>query len=306
MGKISDCFKNIRWWHLFSLVIILWIAAIFLIPMQYPKLEESGQFGDMFGAVNALFAGLAFAGVIWAIILQKEELELQRQELKETRDEIRGQKEQLRAQDQTLQKQNFESSFFQLLDLHSEIVSSMVIGQKKEYSGRMCFDFMLKRLKEEYDNPARAFTDFYDLRSPNQIEKTINQISPKVKRELNQIYEKFFSEHQAHVGHYFRHLYNAVTFVDEHDFFDNFCADKAFEKKKFYINLIRAQLSSNELGLLFYNCLSERGSKFKPLVETYSLLKDMDSKTIITENKNLHRLLYTESSYGKSDQKENQ
>lgn len=40
-----------------------------------------GQFGDMFGAVNALFSGLAFAGVIIAVILQKRELALQRREL---------------------------------------------------------------------------------------------------------------------------------------------------------------------------------------------------------------------------------
>lgn len=40
-----------------------------------------GQFGDMFGAVNALFSGFAFAGVIIAVILQRNELALQRREL---------------------------------------------------------------------------------------------------------------------------------------------------------------------------------------------------------------------------------
>lgn len=42
----------------------------------------------MFGAVNTLFSGLAFAGVIYAIFLQSEELALQRNELKLTRDEL--------------------------------------------------------------------------------------------------------------------------------------------------------------------------------------------------------------------------
>ena len=43
--------------------------------------EKQGQFGDQFGAVNALFSGLAFAGLIFTIILQKKELALQREEL---------------------------------------------------------------------------------------------------------------------------------------------------------------------------------------------------------------------------------
>lgn len=47
-----------------------------------------GQFVDMFGALNALFSGLAFAGIIFTIRQQKEELELQREELKMTREEL--------------------------------------------------------------------------------------------------------------------------------------------------------------------------------------------------------------------------
>lgn len=47
-----------------------------------------GQFGDKFGAVNSLFSGLAFAGIIFTIFLQKRELTLQRQELKDTREEL--------------------------------------------------------------------------------------------------------------------------------------------------------------------------------------------------------------------------
>ena len=58
----------------------------------------------MFGAVNALFSGLAFAGLIIAILLQRQELQLQREELAETRKEIRrsaeAQEQLVRAQQQ--------------------------------------------------------------------------------------------------------------------------------------------------------------------------------------------------------------
>ena len=130
MSKTSDDSGKVSWWWpylFFGVVIVLWILAIIVLPLCFPNIEKRGQFGDSFGVVNALFSGLALAGVIYAIILQKNELELQREELKETRKEIRGQKEQLEAQNQTLQKQNFESSFFQLLGLHNDIVNSMEV-----------------------------------------------------------------------------------------------------------------------------------------------------------------------------------
>ena len=38
----------------------------------------------MFGAINALFSGLAFAGIIYSIRQQNEDLEIQREVLKLT------------------------------------------------------------------------------------------------------------------------------------------------------------------------------------------------------------------------------
>jgi hypothetical protein len=72
----------------FVTVFVLWVITPFVIKGLYPSLADRGQFGDLFGAINALFSGLAFAGVIIAILLQRRELELQRQELAATRAEL--------------------------------------------------------------------------------------------------------------------------------------------------------------------------------------------------------------------------
>ena len=42
----------------------------------------------MFGGMNALFSAFAFAGVIYTILLQRDELHLQRIELRDTRREL--------------------------------------------------------------------------------------------------------------------------------------------------------------------------------------------------------------------------
>lgn len=62
-------------------VILGWMLGA-LPALFLAKPDNAGQFGDMFGAVNALFSGLAFAGVVYAIFLQQQSIEAQRQDTK--------------------------------------------------------------------------------------------------------------------------------------------------------------------------------------------------------------------------------
>jgi hypothetical protein len=64
------------------------VAAGLAMVVLIPESDKRGQFGDMFGVVNALFSGFAFAGVIYAVLLQREDLKLQREELTLTRKEL--------------------------------------------------------------------------------------------------------------------------------------------------------------------------------------------------------------------------
>lgn len=71
-----------------AFVFIVWLTNWIALIYVGGSAVERGQFGDMFGATNALFSGLALAGIIVAILLQKDELELQRKELRDTRKEM--------------------------------------------------------------------------------------------------------------------------------------------------------------------------------------------------------------------------
>jgi hypothetical protein len=82
-----------------------WIAVPFVVFHEFSDWQKSGQFGDTFGAANALFTGLAFAFLIVSVRLQSNELALQRKELQLQREEMRASREALSAQAdaQTLQ-----------------------------------------------------------------------------------------------------------------------------------------------------------------------------------------------------------
>jgi hypothetical protein len=73
---------------LIVLVTIAWLVFGFVPFLFLPRPMSLGDFGDSFGFVNALFSGLALAGVIYAIILQRRELALQREDLALTRREL--------------------------------------------------------------------------------------------------------------------------------------------------------------------------------------------------------------------------
>lgn len=71
------------------LVLVIWVLSTVLILFGLDNWSDRGTFGDLFGAVNALFSGLAFAGLIYTIVLQKQDLALQRDEIALNRAELK-------------------------------------------------------------------------------------------------------------------------------------------------------------------------------------------------------------------------
>jgi hypothetical protein len=111
-----------------SISVLVVVLGAWLFNWWYlDNLEEStrGTFGDMFGAVNALFSGLAFGGIIITILLQRKELALQREELKQNRYELQRTADAQTAQNNTLLNQQYQTTFFNLLSGHNELISNL-------------------------------------------------------------------------------------------------------------------------------------------------------------------------------------
>lgn len=195
-----------------------------------------GQFGDYVGGVlNPTFSFLALLALLATLGLQVRELRISTRELHNSA-------RALVAQNETLRTQTFEATFFHILRLHNEIVAAHEIP-KRSLKGRACYKYYFDELLGRLLN-----------------EDAMNHPEAAVVH-----YENFYSEHQHALGHYFRLLYNLVKLIKRTEGLD----------RQFYCNLIRAQMSSDELSLLFYNCLSSLGNeKFKPLIEEFALLKN--------------------------------
>ena len=68
--------------------LLVQLAITSVIYLSFDDWSTRGTFGDMFGAANALFSSIAFVGILFAILLQRQELTLQRKELSLTREEL--------------------------------------------------------------------------------------------------------------------------------------------------------------------------------------------------------------------------
>ena len=242
--------------------------------------EKQGQFGDQFGAVNALFSGLAFAGLIFTIILQKKELALQREELTETREELKGQKIQMTEQNKTLKIQRFENTFFKMMELQQQIVNDLSATiYVKEWIEEDAPDPTMSRIRKqvshEYNYHGRNLFLHAFIQAEHDIETTVkgNFVSVSGMRSVLQAkglaeYDEYHTA--SYFDHYFRHFYRILKYVKQNEDW------LSFDEQYKYTSMLRGTLSRYELVWLFYNGLTDNGyEKLKPLMEDYSILKSL-------------------------------
>ncbi|MBS4721141.1 putative phage abortive infection protein [Aeromonas caviae] len=254
--------KQKKWVALAALVIVgMWFFYPYYVNEQLSLIEpkpvgDANSFGDLYGALNTLFSGFAFLGVIVSILIQSEELN-------DTRREIAKQTEQFSSQTDAMYKQSFENTFFQLLGLNNEIVKSAAV--KRVVNDRYG---NIIRLEGEGRDTFREYREYFSI-----FLKRLDYMP------VGKTYEMFHNEIDDVLGYYFRSVYQALKLIDR-ALLDNV-------QKKEYANMLRAQLSKHELELLFYNCLSKLGNvKFKPLLEKYEFFEHL-SPLVYINNKYL-------------------
>lgn len=244
------------------------IFTIFILAFLKPDVR--GTFGDMFGAVYALFSGLAFTGLIVTLIMQHEELGLQRKELAQANDELAAQREEFAEQTKTMKIQRFENTLFNMFSLQQNIVDGLDYIPKDgadhtpESKGRYVFDIFHNTIitRFQYGQEGNVF----GIKSLIQEKNDINEY--RRVREIS-IFDS-----------YFRYLYRILKYIDESPLIDD-------TERYDYTCIVSAQLSDHELLLLFYNALTvdDNGEfKFKRLIERFAIFNNIRVKILAREH----------------------
>ena len=96
------------WFISICIIVVLVVAGFGAASWCYfGKPCNAAAFGDMFGAINALFSALAFAGVVYAMLQQQQALLYQFQEMEDTRKAMQ-QAAKAHSKNAEIQKRNLE------------------------------------------------------------------------------------------------------------------------------------------------------------------------------------------------------
>lgn len=193
-------------------------------------IEKLGTFGDFFGGItNPIIGTVGFIAITITISMQ----------IKQNKETI---------------KQNFESSFFNLLNMQNSIIENLV------------FDKATARA---------SFSKFLIVNKSTLFPNDIYNFKTVVKKSKARI---FYTQHNSTnndvFGHYFRNMYRILKMI--HD------AKYSEEEKRRHARTLRAQLSMDELTVLFLNCLPgvcDKG-EFCNLLIDYQILEHLSIKRL--------------------------
>ena len=158
-------------------ILLVWHPFLRLLVHIFPffpfnGIEKLGQYGDSFGALTAICTAAAFLVLCLTLIAQKEELKLQREELKLQRKEMEKSRETFDGQRKVMALQLFETTLFNLLQQHHQILSSYSLfspSDNIEYKG-------IRAVRVSIDGHLRGIEDigifanfFYHASFSNEI-----------------------------------------------------------------------------------------------------------------------------------------
>ncbi len=244
-----------------AIVFAVGLLAINLLLITFT--EKGGVFGDFLGGVlNPILTFFTLFGLIVTIVIQRQELRLSRQEYEKTAD--------------ALSTSAIETTFFNIIDLHHNIVDNLKVDLE-ELSNKTEAEKVIKGisatiLKAQIGANFESKSLKYQGRTV--FEEILNYLSIEAKSPEDSLkrYKYIQNSHNHILGHYFRNLYQTLKVINNYD--ETMLSDA--DKRK-YTSILRAQLSTKELALLFINCLegvSDSG-QFKNLLIEFQMLEHL-------------------------------
>ncbi|MCF1486082.1 hypothetical protein LZ838_01755 [Pseudomonas sp. AA27] len=223
--------KNVLFACFASIVLVVLSYGGFLIVMTLPvtrySIESAGTFGDSFGALNSLFTGLGFAGLLVTIFLQREDLKLTRLELSETRNEIKSQSE-------TFRQQQFEESFYRLLTLYKANLEQVSVKSGRTPEERIHGVTALRQKQKKFDE---ACATQRGLQFPS---------AEKPQEQEDYAYHLYLicNSNLPQQARYMETLSSLLMLIEK----DCYSASR----REYYLNILSSQFTTHEVKYMFY------------------------------------------------------
>ena len=252
------------------------------------KISDWGAVGDFFGGIlNPTFALLSLILIAYTLMQNKKALEqseiaiqqgseaikqnekalqVSNKELSLTRDELKNSSKALEEQASLLSIQSFETTFFNMLKLHSSLLNNITY----DYGGS--HDQISKELNINSFTTLSSKGNTPGIFCLNMLLISIRQAHSQTadQQPIKSIFNVFYRYENKKFGSYFRNFYQILKLIKT--------GIHAYPEQKKYSNILRAQLSNPELALLLLNCVCPHVDKgqFRQLVIHFELLEHLD------------------------------
>jgi hypothetical protein len=238
---------KIKNFAIIALIVVVVIWGINLILYFVLIDDEPGQLGDVFGAANALFSGLALAGIVITLFMQRYEIKLQQKELTLQREELTETRGVFEQQTSLMSNQQNDNTFFNLLKNYREVVESFKIGKKKSLGKTERFNMPRGYIQEEISGykVTEGISHSWDTAIKNYI--SVNKTS--ILRDFQGVEHPFLEIKNNHITEILvKNITNILKFIDSR--FDK-------KSKEFYEKILISSLTVNEIYI--YEVLTNNG-----------------------------------------------
>ncbi|CAN5607200.1 hypothetical protein BH10BAC5_BH10BAC5_22160 [soil metagenome] len=251
--------------------IFVFIVVINLLPLVYlwlylrlsysfanSSIEFLSAVGNyLSGTLGILISFLALVAIVFTFLAQKTQIKIQQSELQNNRN--------------SNLIINFENNFYHLLDFHHKLSNDLDTGiESKNISvGKSGINLNVHNVSDLLQ----------------KIETTLISSVAIGGTSYDDAYKTLTIVYGKILGNYFRNLFNILKLIYTSEFLPD---------RKLYSNIVRAQISDEELLLLFFNSISSislydekndykspRFINFKILIEYFSFFKHLDSSIFI-------------------------
>lgn len=310
-----------------AFVIVVGVYVVFnILPDFTLDINDNwGAMGDFIGGIlNPIFGLMALFALLATIKIQSEELSATRDELELTRGEIskstiaqEKQSDSLLIQNQSIKQQNFENTFFNMLDLHNKNIDNISLGKLSEVEniGKLnaygCYKIKDHTL---HANKRKKLIDSLTQSIRLGIDKTIlemlkrniaryNQFvfddkdyhGKKSIERLRSIFVEYLEDRKNYINNdkdieqHYENFHDEYQEIIGHYFGTiyqvlKFIDDSDIEDKERYSSLFRSQFTKSELELLFYHGTSKVARKrFAPLLIKFEFFEHLSCSDKINE-----------------------
>lgn len=191
------------------------------------------------------------------------------------------QRKQFAASQEDAYRTRFEGTFFNILSMLYNVRTE--VNRQINASTRIhCPDIgsFYYGLKNYYQTCLKNDKDFsHSMNLLKQENKSVTE-SKTIELDLGKFYDNYVREQGCNAGFYFRFIHNLISFVIEH------WKDSPQDIHK-YLNFIQAQLSDEELALIFYDSISNLGLDkrkqytFKQNLDKNSFLENISPEVLL-------------------------